>query len=410
MIELSLEEAFAQLRAELPVADAAGQCALAAALGRVLAADLIAPADLPPQDLAAMDGYAVRSADLAGGPRVLPVVARVLAGHPSQLPLAAGTCARIMTGAPLPAGSDAVVMMEQSESVADDRVLLPGPVAAGANRRQRGEHVRAGEPVLRAGRRLRPADLAMASALGQAHVPVLHAVRVGVLSTGDELHDPPAALPAGGVYDSNRPLLLASLAQPMFDAVDLGICADDAGALQQRIVAAFDQQLGALLISGGAALGDADVVRTLGGVRFVPIQVRPGRGLAIAHLVRSGRSLLVLGLPGNAVAAYVMAHLLAMPLLARMAGTQAGPPQPVALPAARALGSRAGRIDFRRARLLRDASGLCRVDPLPDQGSAMIRSVCDAQAIVAVGPAPETPAGALLPTYLLSGFETPDPF
>jgi molybdopterin molybdotransferase len=269
--------------------------------------------------------------------------------------------------------------------------------------------VHAGEAVLAAGRRLRVADLALAAALGHARVAVLRRLRVGVLSTGDELRDPPVALPPGGSYDSNRPMLLAALAQAALVPVDLAICPDDAAALQEKIRWAFDQQLDAVLVSGGAALGDADVVRGLGGVRFVPINVRPGRGLAMATLAHAGRHLLVLGLPGNAVAAYVLAHLLALPLLGRLAGADAGPPQAVALPAARDLQARAGRIDFRRARLVRDAYGNCSVDPLPEQGSAMIRSVCDAQAIVAVGPQAQTRAGDLLPTYLLSAFESPDP-
>jgi molybdopterin molybdotransferase len=286
--------------------------------------------------------------------------------------------------------------------------LIPGPVTPGTNRRLRGEHVRAGETVIGAGRRLRAADLALAASLGQATLPVLRALRVGVFSTGDELLDPPAALPAGGAYDSNRPMLLAALDTALMVAIDLGICPDDAAALQGRISAAFDHQLDAVLISGGAALGDADVVRSLGGVRFVPTQVRPGRGLAVAHLARGGRRLLVLGLPGNAVAAYVIAHLLALPLLGCLAGAASQPPTPIALPAARDLTARPGRVDYRRARLLRDGAGLCQVDPLPDQGSAMIRSVCDAHAIVALGPAPLARAGELLPTYLLCAFESPD--
>jgi molybdopterin molybdotransferase len=132
--------------------------------------------------------------------------------------------------------------------------------------------------------------------------------------------------------------------------------------------------------------------------------------LAVARLTRDGQDLLLLGLPGNAVAAYVLAHLLAIPLLERMAGAPARPPRPLALPAARALQARAGRIDFRRARLIWDDAGACSVDPLPDQGSAMIRSVCDAQALVAVGPAARICAGELLPTYLLCAFESPDPY
>lgn len=414
MDELSLEAAFVQLAAALSVLPQAVRgvedVALLEARCRVLAHPLVATLDLPAQDLAAMDGYAVRSADLADGPRALPVVAQVLAGHPAQAPLAPASCVRIMTGAPLPAGSDAVVMMELVEAVDAGQVLIPGPVAPGSNRRLRGEHVRAGEAVLPAGRRLRGADLALAAALGHARLAVRRRLRVGVLSTGDELRDPPVPLPAGGAYDSNRPMLLVALAQAALAPVDLAICPDDAAALQAVVHRAFDQQLDALLISGGAALGDADVVRSMGGVRFLPINVRPGRGLAVASLTHAGRHLLVLGLPGNAVAAYVLAHLLALPLLGRMAGADTQPPRAVRLPAARDLQSRAGRIDFQRARLLRDADGNVQVDPLADQGSAKIRSVCEAQAIVAVGPQGRTRAGELLPTYLLSAFESPDPY
>jgi len=410
MDELTLHQAYAALADGLSAVQGVEEVSLAQACGRVLAHPLVAALDLPGEDVAAMDGYAVRCADLAAGPRVLPVVAHVLAGHPAREALAPDSCARIMTGAPLPAGSDAVVMMEMVEAVDADHVLMPGPIAIGANRRLRGEHVRAGDSVLAARRRLRPADLAMASALGNDRLAVVRRLRVGVLSTGDELRDPPSALPCGGAYDSNRPMLLAAVAAAAMAAVDLAICPDDAAALQARIDRAFEQHLDAVIVSGGAALGDADVVRSLGGVRFVPVNVRPGRGVAVARLARGGQHLLLLGLPGNAVAAYVLAHLLVLPLLGRMAGTQARPPQPLALPAARDLQARAGRVDFRRARLLWDDQGVCRVDPLPDQGSAMIRSVCDAQALVAVGPAARVRAGELLPTYLLCAFESPDPY
>jgi len=410
MDELSLHQAFAELADDITAVQGTEEMPLDQACGRVLARPLVAALDLPGQDLAAMDGYAVRRADLAAGPRVLPVAAQVLAGHPARNGLAPGSCARIMTGAPLPAGSDAVVMMEVVEAVDANHVLVPGPLAVGANRRSRGEHVRAGETVLAASRRLRPADLALASSLGNSHLTVLRRLRVGVLSTGDELCDPPLALPSGGAYDSNRPMLLAAATGAGFTAVDMAICPDDAAALQDRIDWAFGQRLDAVLVTGGAALGDADVVRSLGGVRFVPVNVRPGRGVAVARLARDGQHLLLLGLPGNAVAAYVLAHLLALPLLGRMAGAQARPPQPLALPAARDLQARPGRIDFRRARLLWDEQGGCRVDPLPEQGSAMIRSVCDAHALVAVGPAARIREGELLPTYLLCAFESPDPY
>jgi len=406
--ELTIDQAYTRLCQDLPAPAGTQSLALRAARGRVLAQALVAAHDLPGQDVSAMDGYVVRATDLAHGAQVLPVAGSILAGHGLAQALPPGQCARIMTGAPLPPGGNAVVVLEQAQALADGRVLLPGPVAPGANCRPRGEHVRQGDPVLPAGRRLRAADLALAAALGCATVMVYRQLRVGVFSTGDELHDAPASLPAAGAYDSNRPLLLAALDAAAIDAIDLGICRDDPAALQQLIERAWDLGLDALLASGGAAQGDADLVRALGGVEFLALAVRPGRGIVHGWLRRGSAALLLLGLPGNAVAAYVLAHLLALPLLSRLAGAAAAaPPRPIALAAARELHTRAGRIELRRARLIFDAAGNCSVDPLAEQGSAMLRSVCAAQAIVAVGPSAHYRAGELLPTYLLSAFEDP---
>jgi len=407
MSERDLDRAFASLVAGVAPVTEVQRIALARSRGRVLAQPLVARRDLPPQDLAAMDGYAVCARDLADGPRALRVMGSVLAGHPYEGRLLPGTCARIMTGALMPEGADAVVMMEMAEPATPDMVALPGPLAAGLNRRVRGEHVRAGETLLPAGRRLRTTDLALACAVGEVELGVLRLLQVGVLSTGDELRDAPADLSPGCAYDSNRLMLRVAIDRVSMAGTDLGICPDDLPALEQVIESAFDQRLDALLISGGAALGDADVVRMLGGVEFVSVDIRPGRGIAVARLVRGSQKLLVLGLPGNAVAAYVLFHALALPVLARMAGANAHPPRPILLPIARDLHTRAGRIDFRRARLVLDGAGRYAVDPLPEQGSAMIRSVSDADALVAVGPAAQYRAGDLLPAYLMEVFEYP---
>ena len=405
MTERDLAQAFAYLAASVAPIEQVEHIALSYARGRILAAPLVSQWDLPTHDLAAMDGYAVRAQDLAGGRNILRVVATILAGHPFPGRIGRNACARIMTGAPMPEGSDAVVVMEVVQALAADTVAVPGPVPVGANRRLRGEHVRAGDTVLSPGRRLRMAELALASAIGAVEVAVYRRLRVGVLSTGDELRDPPADLRQNGAYDSNRPMLLAAVEGAFMAGFDLGICPDDSAALARFIEVAFDQRLDSLLISGGAALGDADVVRALAGVEFVPVNARPGRGIAVARLVRMGQGLLVLGLPGNAVAAYVVLHALALPLLARMAGSDARPPAPISMPIARDLRARAGRIDFLRARLTRDSAGRQVADPLAEQGSAMIRSVCDADALIAVGPAAEYRAGELLPVYLLETFE-----
>ncbi|HXY21320.1 MAG TPA: molybdopterin molybdotransferase MoeA, partial [Burkholderiaceae bacterium] len=357
-------------------------------------------------DQAAMDGYAVRAQDLAAGGATLKVLGRVLAGHDIDESLPPGTCVRIMTGASMPQGADSVVVMEVAQELAPDSVTLPGPIGLGANRRLRGEHVHAGDEVLPARRRLRAADLAMACAVGEIELEVFRLLRVGVLSTGDELRDAPSQLSPGCAYDSNRVMLRAAMEQACLPARDLGICPDESRALGRRIDAAFDESLDALLISGGAALGDADVVRSLGGVEFIPVNVRPGRGIAVLRLARSHQRLLVLGLPGNAVAAYVLFHTLAMPALLRLAGANAHPPAPLLAPIARDVQTRAGRVEFQRARLSFDSSGRAVAHPLPQQGSAMIRSVGDADALLAVGPAARYRTGDLLPAYLIASFES----
>lgn len=405
MTECDLREAFDRLTDGLAPIQQTQRVALRQAPGRVLARPLVSRRDLPSCDQAAMDGYAVRAQDLAGGARSLQVLGRALAGHPFGHALGPGTCVRIMTGASMPEGSDSVVVMEVAQPQEPDSVALPGPIAYGANRRLRGEHVRAGDEVLPAGRRLRAADAALACALGEIELEVMRPLRVGLLSTGDELRDAPANLPPGCAYDSNRLMLSVAVEQAGMAGRDMGICPDDSRALRHVIDTALDGDLDALLISGGAALGDADVVRTLGGVQFIAVNVRPGRGIAVARMVRAKRSLWVLGLPGNAVAAYVLFHALALPALLRMAGAVAQPPRPIAMPIARDLQVRPGKVDFWRARLCLDGAGRRVADPLPWQGSAMIRSVSEADALIAVGPSAQYRAGDLLPVYPIASFE-----
>lgn len=405
--EYTLEEAFAAIAARHEPGIAVREAPLAAARGRVLARALVAPRDLPERDISAMDGYAVRAQDLVDGVNRLAVAGRVLAGELRAAPVAAGTCVRIMTGAAMPPGADAVVVIEAAEPAGEGFVGLVGPIAAGTNRRRRAEHVRSGESVLPAGRRLGSAEIALAAALGFERLAVYARLRVGVLSTGNELRDPPATLPDGGAYDSNRPMLLAALDAAGMETVDLGICPDDSAALGASIARAHELGLDAVVASGGAALGDADVVRRLEGVEFVPLGIRPGRGVAVARLVHGAHSALLLGLPGNAVAAYVVLHALALPVLARLGGADARPPAPILLPAACELRARAGRIEFRRARLVAGPDGRRAVEPLPEQGSAMIRSVCNAEALIEVGPAPTYRAGDLVRVYLVESFESP---
>jgi molybdopterin molybdotransferase len=183
---------------------------------------------------------------------------------------------------------------------------------------------------------------------------------------------------------------------------DLGICSDTTQAFAAALERARELRLDVVIASGGAAQGDADVVRTASGVRFLAVDIRPGRGIAVARVERDGRPMILLGLPGNAVAAFVMFHLLARPLLVHLGGGQAALPVHVPLPLEGAVRLRGGRIDYRRARFVRDAAGHLRVQPLREQGSAMLRTVTEADALIALGPQENYADGDLVDTVPLA--------
>lgn len=387
--ELSIAQAVAQLvEANSPVRTAE-PVRIAEAHARVLAADLVSPIDLPGFDSSAMDGYALRAGD--GGVTTWREVGRALAGHPFDGRIGRDECIRIMTGAAMPADVDAVVPFEEADVDAAGVHPRAAP-GRGDNVRARGEHVRARDHVLRAGRHLTHADLGLATAVGATELRVRRRLRVGIASTGDELADPPAALPTAGCYDANR-VYLASTARALgFEALDLGISADSAEAFARVLRQAQDAGLDALIVSGGAALGDADIVRQAAGMRFLPVNVRPGRGIATARIESGQHPLVLLGLPGNAVACFVMFHLIARPVLLHLAGGTATITAHLPLQLATDVRARAGRIDYRRGRYV-DAGGRLAVEPLADQGSAMLRTVSDADVLMAIGPREHYRAG-----------------
>jgi molybdopterin molybdotransferase len=386
--EFSIAQAIARLCDDLQPIAGVRELQLAQAIGAVLAQDLPSRLDLPAFDNSAMDGYAVRHEDLAAGGQ-LREIGRSYAGHGHPGPVVAGTCVRIMTGAPLPAGADTVIVLEDVE-VRDEAVCVRAVPPAGANIRRRGEHIAQGSVVLAAGTQLSAPEIALAASVGSDRLTVHRRLRVGLLSTGDELADPPQPLSAAASYDANRPLLRASCERLGFELRDLGICADCGSDFSTMLGRAFDAQCDALVISGGAAQGDADIVRQAGGVQFLPLNLRPGRGVAHARLQRGAQRMLLLGLPGNVVAAYVMFHLVARPVLLHLAGARARPLPRLRAPLAAAATVRRGRIDYRRARL--DDNG--HVHLLRDQGSAMLRTVVEADCLVELGPAEHYAAGA----------------
>jgi molybdopterin molybdotransferase len=300
---------------------------VSSAAGCVLAADVVATEPVPPFANTAMDGYAVRAADVASVPVTLPVVAEVAAGHPAPRPLEAGEAMRIFTGAPVPEGADAVVMVERTERRDGGKAVeIQVTVDHGNHVRAVGEDLHAGQRVFGAGDELTPARIGVLASLGIDEVGTHPRPRVGVMSTGDELVTGPAPLRPGQVRDSNRPALLALVAQAGFDAVDLGRAPDDEAAITaglQRGAATCD----AVLTSGGVSMGDIDLVKVvldrIGEMRWMQVAIRPAKPLAFG-VIRpdrgSRRSVPVFGLPGNPVSSLVSFELFARPGLRRLAG------------------------------------------------------------------------------------------
>jgi molybdopterin molybdotransferase len=384
--ELDGEAALASLCKELvPIADRES-VPLDAAVGRVLAQDLISELDLPAFANSAMDGYAVRAADCPAASR-LRVVGTAFAGHPYRGALTPGVAVRIMTGAPMPDGADAVVAQEEVTRQ-DDWISFSTLVRPGLNVRERGKHVRKGTVVVGRRTTLHAAEIGLATALGLTRVEVFRRLRVGIASTGDELADPPSPLVAAASYDANRPLLAIAVRAAGFTAVDLGICRDQAAEFVELLDRACAQELDVLLVSGGSAQGDADVVRKADAVRFLPTNIRPGRGITFGRFASGQSRLALFGLPGNAVAGFIMFHLVALPAMRHLAGGL--PRVPTHLPVALAvdLACEAGRVDYRRGCFEYDAGGRIAVRPLEQQGSAMLRTIVDADVLIAAGPLP----------------------
>ncbi|MCC6777228.1 MAG: molybdopterin molybdotransferase MoeA [Hyphomicrobiales bacterium] len=369
-----------------PVAETE-RVALLDAGGRVCARDVIAPIDLPPFDNSAVDGYAVRHADLAAaGETRLAVVARVTAGSAAARPVAVREAVRIFTGAPMPPAADTVFMQEEVR-VEGDEVVLPPGLALGANRRLAGEAVRAGAVVLPCGRRLEPQHVALAAAVGLTTLDVFRRVRVAVFSTGDEIVEPGGPRPAAALFDANRFLLGALIARLGAEFTDLGILPDDPQRLAAAIaVAAADHDL--VLTSGGVSTGEADHVRTavesIGRLVFWRVGIKPGRPVAmgvIPGLQPDGGAAFV-GLPGNPAAVYVTFARVVRPLLLRLAGAEAVPLVPLPVRAAFPYRKRAGRREYVRVKLVRAADGVVEAVKHAQEGAGVITSLTETDGLL----------------------------
>ena len=361
---------------------------LVRALGRVLAADVISPIDVPAHDNSAMDGFAFDGRALAtGGVTTLQVAGTLFAGAPFAGTLAAGECLRIMTGAVMPAGLDTVVPHELCRLDGERVLIEPGVMRAGENRRQRGEDLSAGRPALHAGRRLRPADLGLLSSLGIQQVDVRRPLRVALFSTGDELRTLGQPLDPGCVYDSNRYSLLGALQRLGMDVIDLGLVRDDRAALQATLEAAV-AQADVVLTSGGVSMGDADYTREvlagMGEVAFWKVAMRPGRPFAFGPLRRPAGQppSWLFALPGNPVAALVTFYAFAREALLQLAGAL---PEPLPVLQARctaAIRKRPGRTEFQRAIVEPSPAGGWQVRLTGSQGAGVLRSMSEANALL----------------------------
>jgi molybdopterin molybdotransferase len=353
---------------------------LTEALGRILAADIVAPFDLPPHDNSAVDGYAVYFADLVPDREtLLPVGGRAAAGHPLDRPARRGEAIRIFTGAPMPEGPDTVMMQE--DCVAEDGwVRLKPGIRQGANRRSAGEDVMRGTLALAAGRRLGAADLGLAAALGHTQLPVFRRLRVALLSTGDEVREPGTALPPGAIYDANRFMLRALLERLGCLVSDLGIASDREAALAEALSgAAAGHDL--IVTSGGVSTGEEDHVKAAlgraGSLYFWRLAIKPGRPMALGQV----RGTPLVGLPGNPVAAAVTFIALARHLVLRLAGATLPPPPPIPVKAAFAYRKKPGRREYLRVSLKRDGASLI-AEKFPRDGAGILSSIVFSDGLV----------------------------
>ncbi|MBK5289050.1 MAG: molybdopterin molybdotransferase MoeA [Acidimicrobiia bacterium] len=396
----SLEVVQAHIRAAVP-SPRAGMVPLRDALGLVLAGDIAAGEAVPPFANTAMDGYAVRAADTTHAPVRLRVVGDLAAGHAPTTRVGAGDAIRIMTGAPMPPGADAIVMVERTERDGDDGVTIQVPAALGDHIRHPGGDVAEGDAVFAAGAVLTPAHLGVLASLGFADVPAYPRIRVGVISTGDELREGPGVLAPGQIRDSNRPMMVALVREAGCDAVDLGIGRDDEAAVTAMFRDAA-ASCDAIITTGGVSVGDYDVVKAvldqLGVLEWWQVSIKPAKPLAFARIDGTP----VFGLPGNPVSSHVSFELFARPALRQMMGHPEVDRPVVTAIAGEAMPRRAdGKLYFDRVRVRYDGDRYVAVRS-GTQASNVLSGMALANGLALLPDGPGIDAGAPLQVMLLT--------
>ncbi len=353
------------------------------ALGRTLAQDLAARRTHPPQDVSAMDGYAVIAADLADPGARLRLIGESAAGHGFAGALESGDCVRIFTGAPLPAGADAILLQEEAV-VENGLVGASSPPQQGRHIRARGLDFAQGRVALNAGTRLKAAHLALAAAMDHAELSVARRPRIAILASGDELVAPGRATGPAQIVSSNNFAVAALVEEAGGEALDLGIFRDDRADLARGFGLAREARADVLATLGGASVGDHDLLREAladegMALDFWRIAMRPGKPLIFGRLSEA----FVLGLPGNPLASYVCALLFLQPLIRALLGDpEAGAERSESALLGVDLPANKARRDYMRARLKKDAAGRFVAFPLPLQDSSMLTELVAAQALL----------------------------
>ena len=376
---LSFEQALEKLLAAAQPVEEVRSLPLTATAGRILALAQQSTVAVPPLANSAMDGYAVRAADVTAAGVCLPVSQRIPAGTVGTT-LQPGTAARIFTGAPVPHGADAVVMQERCEH-GDNGVVINYVPRPGENVRPAGEDIELGREILKAGIKLRPQDIALAAAAGLAELPVRRRLRVGVFFTGDELVQPGEPLPPGAIYNSNRYALRALLEGLGCEVRDLGTVPDQLDATRAALrQAAADNDL--IITCGGVSVGEEDHVRPAveaeGRLDMWQVATKPGKPLTFGEVRRPDGKAWFIGLPGNPVSAIVTFMMTVRPFVLRLQGVEKVMPQVLTLPAEFDWPRPDVRREFLRARL-NDAGG---VELFPNQGAGVQTSLVWSNGIV----------------------------
>ncbi len=378
------------------------------AFGRVLAADVISPFDVPPHDNSAMDGYAFAGAELASGSEiVLRVVGTALAGKAwqgSDGPVKAGQCVKIMTGAIMPTGLDTVVPQEFVSLQADFISIPPKLLKPGDNRRLRGEDLMQGKPALLKGELLTPARLGLAASLGLKTLPCWRPLRVAYFSTGDEILSLGEAPREGAVYDSNRYTVFGMLKRMGCEVIDMGVVRDDPALLEAAFTSAATRA-DAIITSGGVSVGEADftkaMMKKLGDVVFWRIAMRPGRPMAVGRILQdksasspintgvksyetnsNPNGAILFGLPGNPVAVMVTFLAFVRPALLQMMGASAAAPPLLKARSLEPIRKKPGRTEYQRGWVSTAADGSLQVKTTGSQGSGVLRSMAEANGLM----------------------------